>query len=312
MRGNLGEKVFDIFLYIFMIFIVIVVLFPFLNVLATSFNASINTLERGVTIFPRSPTLENYKYIFEFPRVVTGIKISILRTIIGAAATVFCTSMLAYVISRKDFIFRKFTTLIFFLTLYVSGGLVPYFIVIRGFGLHNSFWVYIIPNLIGAYYLILMKAFFQQLPDSLQESAFIDGANDLTVFFRVILPMSMPVVAVVALFAAVFQWNSWFDTRLLAFGNENITTLQYEFQRILLTGLDLTKWVPMASFVGPLPTVSPRSVRMAMIILSIIPMLMIYPFFQKYFIAGMTLGNIKDYSKDTMSFRKTKEYQNII
>jgi putative aldouronate transport system permease protein len=276
-----------------MFFIIFVTLYPFLNVIAISFNESNDTIKGGVTIWPRVPTMRNYERIFEFPLIVTGMRTSFLRTIIGTVCTVFCSSMVAYTISRADFILRKFTTIAFLLTMYISGGLIPFFMVIRMFGLNNNFWVYIIPNLVGAYYLILMRSFFQQLPFSLQESAFIDGANDLTVFFRIILPLSLPVVATIGLFAAVHQWNSWFDTRLFAISNENITTLQYELQKILQqSNPQQANPNPNAMAISA-SAVSPRSFRMSMIVVSAFPIIVVYPFVQKYFVTGMTLGAVK-------------------
>jgi len=289
----LGEKIFDIFLYIFMIFIIFVTLYPFLNVIAVSFNDSTDTIKGGITIFPRVPTLKNYEKIFEFPLILTGLRTSFLRTVIGTTCTVFCSAMVAYTISRADFIFRKFVTGLFLITMYVGAGIIPFFMVIRMFGLNNNFWVYIIPNLVGAYYLIVMRSFFQQLPYSLQESAFIDGATDLTVFFRIILPLSLPVVATIALFAAVFQWNSWFDTYLFAISNDNITTLQYELQKILQqSNAQQSNPNPDAALLMA-SAVSPRSFRMAMIVVSAFPIVVVYPFVQKYFVTGMTLGAVK-------------------
>ena len=290
-RKLTGEKIFEISLYVFFALIIAVTLYPFLNAAAISLNDSRDTIKGGVTIFPRAFTLRNYQALLNYPLILTGVRISALRTIAGTAVTVFCTSMAAYTVSRADFIFRKFTTLIFLITLYVGGGLIPTFMVIRMFGLHNTFWVYIIPNLVGAYFLIVMKGFFERLPYSLQEAAFIDGANDLTVFFRIILPLGMPVVAVAALFSAAFQWNSWFDTYLFASGNENITTLQFELQKLLRQAQNLD-----ASGEARLLTqnaVSPSSVRMAVTVISVIPVMLLSPLAQKHFASGVTLGAVK-------------------
>jgi putative aldouronate transport system permease protein len=288
----LGEKIFDIFLYLFMLFIIFITLYPFLNVIAISFNDSNDTIRGGVGIWPREPTIKNYTKLLEYNNILIGLRTSFLRTIIGTVLTVFCSSIVAYTISRADFILRKVTTVAFLLTMYISGGLIPTFMVIRLFGLNNNFWVYIIPNLVGAYYLILMRSFFQQLPFSLQESAFIDGANDLTVFFRIILPLSLPVIATIGLFAAVHQWNSWFDTRLFAFSNDNITTLQYELQKILQQA-NPTRPPGGTVIAESVSSVSPRSIRMAMIVVSAFPIIVVYPFVQKYFVTGMTLGAVK-------------------
>ncbi|MCL2400478.1 MAG: carbohydrate ABC transporter permease [Defluviitaleaceae bacterium] len=292
-RLDSRDKIFHIILFLIMLWVLFITLFPFLNVLAISFNDSADTARGGVGIFPRVFTLENYTQLARFPAMWTGLYISLARTIIGTALGLFCTSMLAYVISRQDFMFRKAITTMFILTMYVSGGLIPHFMVIRMFGLNNTFWVYIIPTLISAWNLIIIRSFIDSLPYSLQESAFIDGANDLTIFFKIILPLCLPVLMTVALFIAVFQWNSWFDTYLFAPFNESITTLQFELMKIL-EGAATGGQLGDAGNIQMAHNVSPLSLRMAATVVTMLPMLLAYPFVQRFFVSGMTLGAVKE------------------
>lgn len=296
MRQKTSEKIFEILLILFMMGVLVVTLFPFLNVLAISLNQSADTATGGVGIFPRRFTLENYAQLVRFPALWTGFTISILRTVIGTATGLFCTSMLAYCLSRQDYLFRKSVTTLFLLTMYISGGLIPTFMVIRMFGLNNSFWVYIIPSLISAYHMIIIRSFIEGVPVSLQESAIIDGANDLQIYFKIILPLCKPVQASIALFIAVSQWNSWFDTYLYAPFEETITTLQYELMKILQgaasSGSSAARGT--AAQLQLAKTVSPLSIRMAITVVTIVPIIIVYPFAQRYFVSGMTLGAVKE------------------
>lgn len=295
MRQKPSERIFEVLLVMIMLGVLVVTLFPFLNVLAISFNQSNDTAQGGVGIFPREFTLENYTQLARFPSLWTGFAVSVLRTVIGTAAGLFCTSMLAYCLSRHDYIFRKAVTSLFLLTMYVSGGLIPSFMVIRMFGLNNSFWVYIVPALISAYNLIIIRSFIETVSGSIQESAIIDGANDLQIYFRIIVPLCKPVLATIALFIAVEQWNSWFDTYLFAPFQENITTLQYELMKILQGAASSAASAhSTAAQLQMAKTVSPLSIRMAITVVTVLPIVVTYPFAQKYFVSGMTLGAVKE------------------
>lgn len=292
---SIGGKTFDVILYVIMIAVLIVTLYPFLNAIAIAFNESSDSVKGGIGILPRKFTLQNFETLSRYPALRQGMLISVARTVIGAALSVICTSMLAYAMSRRDFILRRFTTLLFLLTMYIDCGLIPNFMVIRLFRLNNTFWVYIIPGLISAYNLIIMRSFITQLPFSLQESAFLDGANDFQIYLRVVMPLCKPVVATVALFCAVGQWNSWFDTYLYAPFNESITTMQYELMKVLQNASAQSNSAHMgqAGRSAVSGNVSPLSVRMTITVVSIVPIICVYPFVQKYFVTGITLGAVK-------------------
>ena len=289
-KGFQKGKIFDYVLLVFCLLLIVITVYPFLNVLAISLNDSIDTMRNVNFIIPRKFTLSNYTYIFKENNLGGAFAMSVLRTVAGTAAGVICTAMLAYVLSRKDFYFNKLFTILFVITMYVSGGMIPeYLLMTRTLNLGNSIWVYILPGLIWVYNLILMRSFIEGLPMALQEAAKIDGANDFTIWWKIILPLCTPTLATVALFYAVGQWNSFMDTYLYA---RNLPTLQYVLYEIMEQAT--IQIDPHAQASDLKNAVSPMSVRMAITIVATVPILIVYPFLQKYFVGGMTLGAVKD------------------
>lgn len=284
-------EAFDIVLVLIMLFIICITLYPFLNVLAVSLNDATDTVKGGIHIWPRKFTIQNYKEVFsgssKLPKAFLN---SILRTVIGTVTGVISTTMVAYTLSRREFIFNKLVTILFIVTMYVGGGLIPEYLVIRKLGLINNFAVYILPGLISAFNVIVVRAFMDGLPDALYESASIDGANDWTVFIKIVFPLCMPVIATVALFIAVSQWNSWFDTYIYARTNDSLTTLQYELMKIMDNA---AATVDIHNPNLNIARANPESIKMAITMVATIPILLVYPFVQKYFVSGMTLGAVK-------------------
>jgi len=294
-RTSPGDLAFETGLYAFMICVGIITLYPFLNVLALSFNDSVDSVRGGIYLMPRVFTWDNYEQIFTYNNLLIAFKNSVLRTLIGTVLGVFSSAMIAYVLSRTDFIARKPVSLIFVLTLYFSGGLIPVYMLMRDLHLINSFWVYILPGIVNAWNVFVIRSYMDGLPYSLQESAKIDGANDLTIFFRIILPLSLPVLATIALFVAVAQWNAWFDTFLYNSNTQSLTTLQYELMKILANTTAGASSADAARAGDPSVStrVSPESIRAAITIVATLPILTVYPFLQKYFVKGLTLGAVK-------------------
>lgn len=268
-------------------------LYPFLNVLAISFNDSVDTVRGGISIFPRQFTLENYKLIFSYEGLITGFKISVLRTLIGTLAGLVSGSMVAYTLARREFQGRRFVSVFLAITMYVSGGLIPSFILIKNLDLINTFAVYILPGLVSAFNIFIIRSFIDGIPYALQESAKLDGANDFTIYWRVILPLTKPALATVALFLAVGQWNSWFDTYLYNGSNDSLTTLQYELMKVLQSTTTNSNNIRGENMSQLMSQVSPDAVKMAITIIATVPILIVYPFLQKYFVKGMTLGAVK-------------------
>lgn len=283
------DNILDYILFVVFIGIIILTLYPFLNVLAISFNDPIDTMRNINFIFPRKFTLSNYTYIFTENDLIKPFTMSLVRTVVGTLVGVLATAMVAYVLSRRDFYFNKLFTVLFVITMYVSGGLVPeYLLLTRTLKLGNNFLVYILPGLIWVYNIILMRSFIDGLPIALQEAARIDGANDFTIWARIVLPLCKPVLATVALFVAVGQWNSFMDTYLYA---RNLPTLQYVLYEIMEKA---TIKVDPHAAEQVKNAVSPLSVRMAITIVATVPILIVYPFLQRYFVGGMTIGAVKD------------------
>ncbi|ACX67819.1 carbohydrate ABC transporter permease [Paenibacillus lautus] len=293
-KPSLSDRVFDIANFTIMALVMIVTLYPFLNVLAISLNDSVDTVRGGIYIWPREFTLDNYVQIFKYDGLVTGAKNTILRTLAGTFLGLLSGTMLGYVLSRVDFQGRKFMSTFLALTMYFSGGMIPVFILIRDLNMMNSFLVYIIPGMVSAFNVFVIRSFIDSLPYSLQESAKLDGANDFTIYYKIILPLCKPVLATIALFLAVGQWNSWLDTYLYNGNAPHLTTLQFELMKVLQSTQGQTSGMMTGQNMAEIvKQVSPESIKMAITIVVTVPILLVYPFLQRYFVKGMTLGAVK-------------------
>ncbi len=270
----------------------IVTLYPILNTLAVSLNDGMDAVRGGIYLLPRKFTWQNYYTVITKDNIPTAIKISVARTVLGTFLSMFVTALIAYVLSRKEFLFGRQVSLFYVLTMYVSGGLVPTMLLYKGLGLTNNFWVYIIPGMVSAFNIIVIRTYMNGLPDSFVESAQVDGAGHLKIFFRIILPLCKPVLATVALFIAVGQWNSWFDAMLYNYNRPDLTTLQYELMKLLTS---VSQQQGSASTMKHAASqVTPVSIRSATAIFTALPIVCLYPFLQRYFISGMMIGGVKE------------------
>ena len=294
-RSNVIDKVFYICLNIFMLFVIIITIYPFLNVLAISLNDSMDSVRGGIYVWPRVFTLKNYETIFRFDTLLTGFVNTSLRTVIGTILGVLSASMVAYTLSCREFQARKLFSRLFIFTMYVSGGLIPYYILIRDLNMFDTFTVYIIPGLLSVFNVFVIRSYIDGLPYALQESAKIEGANDFVIFMKIIIPLCKPVLATIALFVAVGHWNSWFDTYLYNASDKRLTTLQYELMKVIQSAQSGNDAHSNSgkSLVEMLSQVSPESIKMAITIVVTVPILVVYPFLQKYFVQGVTLGAVK-------------------
>jgi putative aldouronate transport system permease protein len=270
----------------------IVTLYPILNTLAVSFNEAVDTLIGGIHLLPRKFTLANYKTVFRTNTLMRGAYISVMRTIIATFTHMILTSLLAYVLSRKEFLFNKQVSQFYVLTMYVSGGMIPTLLLLKNLGLTNTFWVYIIHGAMSAFNMIVIRTYMKGLSDSLVESAQMDGAGHMKIFFQIILPLCKPVLATVALFIAVGQWNAWFDVMLYNSARPDLTTLQYELMK-LLSSVSQQSADPNA-MKNASNMVTPESVRAAATIVTAFPIVCLYPFLQRYFVTGLTIGGVKE------------------
>ena len=296
-RINIKNLIYHSIIALILVIFVIVTLYPILNTLAISFNDAIDTMRGGIYLLPRKFSLYNYVTVLSKNNMITGFYISVLRTAVGTILQLSVTALIAYVVSRKDYVFAKPITVIYVLTMYVNGGLIPTFLLNRSLGMANSFWVYVIPGMVSAFNMLVIRTYINGLPESLQESAMIDGASYLTIFVKVIVPLCKPVFATIALFIAVGQWNSWFDTMLYNRMNDNLTTLQYELMKLLSSVSQLSgnaDQARVASATGASTQVTTKSVRAAATVLTSLPIVVLYPFLQRYFVTGLTIGGVKE------------------
>jgi putative aldouronate transport system permease protein len=290
----LGELSFNTVNAAIMLSLVVVTLYPFINTLAISFNDAMDTVRGGIYLWPREFTAKNYQIIYASNDLYQALMISILRTVTGSLLSLLCSLMVGFVLSRKDFVLRPFLSKLFVFTMYFSGGLIPVYFVIKDLGLINNFLVYILPGIVSGFNILIIRSFIDGLPDAFIESAKIDGASEMLILFKIITPLCMPVIATVALFVAVGQWNSWFDTYLYASSSQSLSTLQYELQKILQSVSQTMQQTPdLAGAARKVGAVTPMSIRASMTIAAIAPIIMVYPFLQKYFVKGMTLGGVK-------------------
>ena len=272
----------------------VITLYPVLNTVAISFNDGVDAVRGGIHLWPRKFVLKNYTTVLHQQNMITGAYISVARTLVGTLLALVTNALLAYIVSRKRFLFRSQLSFFWVLTMYVNGGLIPVLLVYRGLGLTNSFWVYVIPGMISAFNMLVLRTYMEGLPDSLAESAQIDGAGDFTIFWKIISPLCKPVYATVALFVAVGQWNSWFDAMIYNRMAPEYTTLQYELMKLLSSVMQQSGSATNMASAGQAATVTPVSVRAAATVVTMLPIICLYPFLQRYFVTGLTIGGVKE------------------
>ena len=285
-------SLFDVVNVLILGVIAVVTLFPIWNVLMISLNYPSDTNLGGLYFWFRKFTLQNFAYFFTENDWLRALFMSVARMSLGAVTCVLFTAMFSYGVSKKYLIGHNYIIGYLLLTMYVSGGMIPMFLLIRSIGLYHNFLVYIIPELLSNYYAIIMITYFRNIPAELEESVRIDGGNDLTIFWRIILPVSKPIIFAVGLFVAVYQWNAWFDTIL--YGNREIMTLQAKLVEILRDAAFQQKLRSSGAKTASLavkPTL--ESIKATAMVITIIPMLTLYPFLQKYFVKGIMIGSLK-------------------
>ncbi len=286
------DRAFIICNTIFMILFVFITLYPILNTLALAFNDGTDALRGGIYLWPRKWTMQNFITVLQKDNLITGAYITVARTLLGTVISLLANAILAFIVSRKRFLFRKQLSLFWVVTMYVNGGMIPTFLVYKGLGLTNSFWVYVVPGMISAFNMLVIRTYMNGLPESLEESAQLDGAGYSTIFLKIISPLCKPVYATVALFVAVGQWNSWFDAMLYNRMDSSLTTLQYELMKLLSSVTN--QGASAEAMKNATGSVTPETVRAAASILTMLPIICIYPFLQRYFVTGLTLGGVKE------------------
>ncbi|OTO94728.1 carbohydrate ABC transporter permease [Enterococcus sp. DIV0385] len=283
------ETIFNTANVIFMVFFLAIIALPLWNIVALSFNDATDAARGGIYFWPREFSLESYYTVFEDSAIYKAFVISVAKTVIGVVLHTALTAMVAYGMSRRNLMGRKIYMNMGILTMFVSGGMIPTFLLFKELGLLNNFWVYIIPVLFSFYDMVILMNFFRSIPFSLEESAMMDGANPFIIFVKIILPLSLPVLATIALFHGVFQWNDYMTANIYV-DDRSLYPLQMLLFRIVSENLSPA----VATGTNVVRNTTSQSLQLATMVVTTVPVVVIYPFLQKYFIQGMTLGSVKE------------------
>lgn len=294
---SLGSKLFDVGNILFMIFLIVAVLYPVLNIIAISFSNASSIAKGAIGVIPKGLNFEAYKYVFQDIYVWKGYVNSIFYAGASTFLTLALTSMIAYALTVPEFIGKKAITVFLTITMFFSGGMIPTYLLFQSLHMLDTAWVMILPGCIGAYNVFMFRTFFQSLPSEMRESALIDGASDFRILIQIILPLSKALLATFALFGLVGSWNSWFNG-LLYLKDQNKYPVQLVLRNYLYV-IDAATMQQRAGMSGVSNSmmqgggIDPKGVRMAMVVVTMFPIMMIYPFFQKYFVKGVMIGAVK-------------------
>lgn len=281
----------DSFITSALIVIAFITLYPFYYILIITFNSGSDTNLGGMYLWPREFTLENYIYFFKDPKWISAFGITVIRTVVGTILGVLFTSMVAYGLAKRDLMFRHVHFFIVIVAMNFSGGLIAFYIVLRSLGLINTFGVYVIPGMLNIFFLLIAISFFREIPEELGESARIDGAGEFHIFAKMILPISLPLMATMSLFLGSGHWNAWLDSAYFV-QSEELRTLTYRMMQVINQTMVPSGNTQAAATMSRL-SVTPFSIQATAMVISIVPILGVYPFLQKYFVSGMMLGSVK-------------------
>lgn len=285
-------RIFDVFNGIFIAFLMFVMIYPFINVLVYAFNDGTDAVLGNLYLWPRKWSLANFEYVFKNSALIRGAGVSVLRVVVGTVTGVLCNALLGYIVTCKQFYGRKFMRVVFIVTMYFGGGLIPTYLLMLQLGFMNSFAVYWVPALLSCYYMLLASSYIQNLPDALFESARIDGASELTIFRTLVVPLAMPMLACIAVYIGVNHWNSWFDVSLYS-KDGKWDNLQIILYRLLNQATAKAEMANQQQLYASMRSIQPETVRAATTVVVTVPIVFIYPFFQRYFVGGITLGAVK-------------------
>ena len=278
--------------------LVVIMVFPYFNVFAHAFNDAMDSQRGGITFYPRHFTMDNFRVLFENKEIIRAIFVSVLRVVIGTAFALAVQYTSAYAFTLKDVKGRNAILVFLVIPMYFSGGLIPTYLLYSKIHMLNNFLVYVLPISFSLYNMVVIRSFLYTIPDSLAESARIDGANEFAIMLRIYVPLSLPIIAVLALWSAVGHWNDW-TTTLYYVTDRKLFTLQYILMQILREGERISKLMEEALKSGleinqSQQKVTPTAIRSANIILTTLPIVIVYPFLQKYFVKGINLGAVKE------------------
>jgi len=290
-RKTASEHLFDVVLYLLLILIVVITLYPFWNQVALSISSDESAYSSSVLLFPSKMSFDSYSLVFQYKPLWIGYGNTIMRTVIGVILSLIFTTLTAYPLSKKDLPYNRLVSTFILFTMLFGGGLIPNYLLIKNLGLYNTIWALVIPGMVGAFNVFIIRNFFRSLPESLEESARIDGAGYFLIFRKIVLPLSTPVLATVALWVAVGHWNAWFDS-MIYIADPNKQVLQIILRKIIIEN-NTNDINTIIYRMGEKSQFSGRQLQATIIMFSIIPMIAAYPFVQKYFVKGIMLGAVK-------------------
>lgn len=297
LKTSFGDKVLSVFIYLVNALLAFVCLYPFYYIFINSISSN-DLSKRGKIIFlPKDIHFTNYKTVFDIDGLFDAVKVSVSRTVIGTIATLLVAAFLGYMFTRESMWKRKLWFRLVVATMYFNAGIIPWYITMMNLGLTNNFWAYIFPMVVNPFYIILCKTFVESIPAELQDAAEIDGAGTLTIFWKIIIPVIKPIMATIAVFAAVNQWNAFQDTLLLV-TDQKLYTLQFVLYQAINRASSLAGMVNSGSnnvnLIASLATkATDTSIRMSVTIVVVVPIICVYPFFQRYFTKGIMIGAVK-------------------
>lgn len=295
-KRSAGDRVFQVCNYLFFILFAILCAYPFYYLIINSISANDLSASGVINFLPKGIHFQNYKDVFQLSGLGTAMFISFARTVIGTVCTVMASAYLGFMFTQERMWHRKLWYRLMVVTMYFNAGLIPMFMTMKTLHLTNTFWVYIIPAIVQPFNIIMTKTYVESIPASLQEAAEIDGANTLTVFFKIILPVSKPILATIAIWAAVGQWNFFQDT-LVYITDQKLYSLQYLLYTYLNQANSLATLVRQSGTVSSVANLATQqtatSIRMTISVIVVLPILFIYPIFQKYFVKGIMIGSVK-------------------
>ena len=295
---SFGDRVISVITYVVYAIFAFVCVYPFYYIFINSISAN-NLSERGKVIFyPMEIHFQNYINVAKIPGLLNAAKISVLRTVIGTALTVIVAGFLGFMFTRQTLWRRRFWYRFVVVTMYFNAGIIPWYLTMDKLGMTNNFWGYIFPTIVQPFYIILCKTFCESVPKELQDAAEIDGAGTLRIFFSIMLPVIKPILATIAIFAAVNQWNSFQDTLLLMTNTDKLNTLQYVLFQYINQASSLKALISSTTSANQLAATLARaatatSVRMTVTVVVVLPVMLVYPFFQRFFTKGIMIGAVK-------------------
>ena len=291
-KKSAGDAIADFLIYLVCLLFIILCIYPFYYIMIYSISDP-NQAATGMVLLPKGFSLETFRGIFRLNDIPSAFVVSVLRSIIGTVLTIAGSSFFAYLVTNQKMFGRKFVYRFVILTMYINAGLIPWYMTMKLYRLQNNFLLYVVPGIVTAYYVILIKTYMEQLPKELEESAKIDGAGIFTIFARIIFPLSKPIIATIAVYAIVGHWNSWTDNYFLV-TDARLQTLQMvlynylnqanRFQNMSSSALDSSAAVSM---------ITPTSIKMCITVIVVIPIMCVYPFLQRYFVKGIMMGAVK-------------------